>query len=174
MSIALDYSDVQQGDRLIPEGDYEVIIQSAYEDATKGGTQYINIPLIVRNDIEQPYKNAYIWHSIWRAKNPTDRDKIFGGYLSSQLLRVCQAVGIPSDTRFEDLTALLDTLSGKLLRVKVKHNEYNNTITAKVQYINETQAKECHHIFKFKDDAAALAQVDGAIVEAKDEDLPFE
>ena len=36
------------------------------------------------------------------------------------------------------------------------------------------QAKECHHIFKFKDDAAALAQVDGAIVEAKDEDLPFE
>lgn len=173
MSIVLDYNDVQQGDRLIPEGDYEVIIKSAYEDTTKGGTQYIHIPLIVRNDIEQPYKNAYIWYSIWRAKNPTDRDKAFGGYLSSQLLRLCQAAGIPSDTRFEDLTALLDTLSGKLLRVKVKHDEYNNTVTAKVQYINETQTKECNHIFQFKDHAAAFAQSDGATVEVEDEDLPF-
>ena len=35
MSIALDYSDVQQGSGLIPEGDYEVIIQSAYEECNQ-------------------------------------------------------------------------------------------------------------------------------------------
>ncbi len=95
--------------------DYGVIIQSAYEDATKDTS--ISIYRLLYVMILSSHIKMHIFGILFGEQNPTDRDKTFGGYLSSQLLRVCQAVGIPSDTRFEDLTALLDTLSGKLLRV---------------------------------------------------------
>ena len=113
---------LQQRKRTHSEGDYGVIIQSAYEDATREGTS-ISIYRLLYVMILSSHIKMHIFGILFGEQNPTDRDKTFGGYLSSQLLRVCQAVGIPSDTRFEDLTALLDTLSGKLLRVKVKHNE---------------------------------------------------
>ena len=34
-------------------------------DATKSRTVYMNIPMIVRNDVEQKCKNMFIWDSIW-------------------------------------------------------------------------------------------------------------
>ena len=39
---------------LIPEGTYEVILKDGgYMDSTKGGTVYMNIPMVVRNDVSQ-------------------------------------------------------------------------------------------------------------------------
>ena len=38
---------------LIEEGEYEVIVAKAFEDATPNGAVFINLHLQVRNDIDQ-------------------------------------------------------------------------------------------------------------------------
>ena len=43
---------------LKPEGDYEVLISKVHIDVTRGGTEYISIPMTIREDVDQPYKNA--------------------------------------------------------------------------------------------------------------------
>ena len=88
------------GGGIIPIGEYEVIIKSALEDVTKGGTPYINVPMIIRNDIEQPYKNAYIWHSIWHVKEPKDADKACGGYSSYGIQTISKAAGLQNGKKY--------------------------------------------------------------------------
>lgn len=161
MSLTINYED-----NLLPEGNYEMVIKSACEDVTKGGTQYISIPMVVRNDIEQKFQNMYLWHQIWRAKSPTKTDQAFGGYLSAQLLRICQAAGIPKGTQFESLQDLLDALKGKPLNVTVYHDEYQNQTSAKLKYSNTTKFPDCKHVFK------SVAQELADITE--EDDLPFD
>ncbi|RJZ60101.1 hypothetical protein DYZ63_01183 [Listeria monocytogenes] len=66
MVFKLDTEDVFGGQ--VEDGVYEVIINHATEDATPSGAEYINVDLIIRNDINQKFKNAHIFHSIWKAK----------------------------------------------------------------------------------------------------------
>ena len=54
---------------LKPEGDYEVLISKVHIDVAKSGTEYISIPMTIREDVDQPYKNAKIFHRIWRKKD---------------------------------------------------------------------------------------------------------
>ena len=52
----------------IPGGDYECIIKYAREDITKSGYIYLKVAMVIRNDIEQNFKNRYIWNTIWKRK----------------------------------------------------------------------------------------------------------
>lgn len=149
MSFGVDYSQASgNSGGIVPEGEYEVIIKSAIEDATPRGAMFINVPLIIRNDIEQPYKNAYIWHKIWQLKQPSDADKACGGYSSKGIQNLSKAAGLENGKKYPDLQAWGDDLKGKLIRVKVKHEEFNNETQVRVQYVNETKHPECKHVFK--------------------------
>ena len=165
----MDYSNIKEGGGLVPEGDYEVVIKSAFIDATPSGTIYINIPLIIRNDIEQPYKNAYIWHALWQKKTPTKQDEEFDGFSSAQIFRLCNAAGIPSDAEFKEFGDILEVLAGKLLRVTLYHDEYNGKTNAKVKFTNVTQHADCKHVFKVKDPV----MTEGEEIPISDDDLPF-
>ena len=161
MALIMEYES-----SLLPQGEYEMVIKSAYEDVTKGGTQYIRIPMVVRNDVEQPYQNAYLWHAVWRAKNPTPQDNAFGGYLSRQILRLCEMAGIPKGTKFESLTDLLDALKNKPLRAGVQHETYQGQTSARLQYTQPTKAPDCRH--KWKSPAGEIQET------VDEEDLPFD
>ena len=165
----MDYSNIKEGGGIIPEGDYEVVIKAAHFDVTPGGSTYINIPLIIRNDVEQPRKNAYIWHALWMKKTPTDQDKEFQGFSAPQIFRLCNAAGIPSDAEFKEFGEILEVLAGKLPRVTVYHDEYNGKITAQVKFTNVTQHADCKHVFKAKDPALT----EGEEIPVSDDDLPF-
>ena len=64
---------------LKPEGDYECLIAKAEErDYTnsKGEEKTcLNISFIIRNDVEQGYKNGHIFHTLWKRREPTENDK---------------------------------------------------------------------------------------------------
>lgn len=51
-----------------------MIISSAVFKETNFGTEYIKMPLLIRNDVEQKFQNAFIWHTIWNKKDAEDCD----------------------------------------------------------------------------------------------------
>ncbi|HAB9065700.1 TPA_asm: DUF669 domain-containing protein, partial [Listeria monocytogenes] len=52
----VDHNDVFTNG--VENGTYEVVLYNANEDATKNGAEFINIDLIIRNDVNQKFQNA--------------------------------------------------------------------------------------------------------------------
>ena len=64
----LDFNNTFEGFAKIEDGVYEVVIDSAVEDATQGGSEFTNFTMTIRNDLDQPFKNQKIWERVWKAK----------------------------------------------------------------------------------------------------------
>jgi len=180
MAFETNYRDNSE---LIPEGFYECVIKSVYEDATKGGKLYINVPLVVRNDVEQKFKNTYLWHSIWKKKEPNQNDLAVNGYAAFGVNMLSQAAGLKEGTRFESMEDWMEALKGLPVRVEVKHelNPYNNQLQARVKKLYPTTAPNCAHHWKTAAansaaEPARTANASGSFENADDmadDDLPF-
>ena len=182
MAFTVDHSQASGGTDLLPEGEYEVIIKYASEDVTKGGTMYINVTCVIRNDIEQKFKNKYVWYSIWRKKEPTPADLSCSGYSSKQIQNLSKAVKLPDGKEYENIADWCDDLKNHVFKVTIEHEEYKGKTQAKVKWTDETKYPECHHIWKKAGDetpaanetASANTPAAGEYVEVtSDDDLPF-
>lgn len=185
MAYTTDYSDIPEGSELIPEGEYECIIKYAGEDATKGGTVYMSVTLVIRNDIDQPCKNKYIWHHIWQKKEPSPADLACSGYSSKQINAVSKAAKLPNGKSYDSLSDWADELKNKIVRVTVEHDEYQGKTSARVKWVNESKYPDCRHKWKGAEDVAdeekpaeksAEQQSNDDFQEVKttsDDDLPF-
>ena len=128
---------------IVPEGTYEVILKDGgYMDVTKGGTTYLNIPMVVRNDVEQKCKNMFIWDSIW--VNSTQK------HIDFKISSISAAVGIPPGTEFDDFEQWGAFLKNKVLRVTVKHEEYQGKMQANISGYYKTAFPNVKHVFKPK------------------------
>lgn len=172
-------TNYQNNTDIIPEGIYECVIKSVYEDATKGGTVYINVPLVVRNDIEQKFQNAYIWHSIWKKREPTERDLAVGGYSAFGVNSLSQAARLKEGTHFEGIEDWMEALKGLPVRARVEHETYNGQTQARVKRLYPTQYPDCGHVWKSAASGAAPALPSPQAAPAvppdieDDGDLPF-
>lgn len=184
MGFTTNFSGVSEGSDLLPEGEYETIIKYAGEDATKGGTVYINVTCVVRNDVDQKYKNKYIWHSIWHKKEPSPADIACGGYSSKQINSLSKAAGLPDGKEYATLSDWCDELKNHCIRITVEHEEYNGKTNARVKWVNESKHPNCHHLWKGEEDIpadvdpvpATTQQPNDDFQEVKttsDDDLPF-
>ena len=182
----VDYSAVQESSYgALPEGNYECVIESTQEKATKNGKEALNIRLIVRNDLTKvealaetngKYANRYLFDDHWK------RD-IDGRYIyhMGNLMYVLKAAGIPEGTAINSMDDLHEILRGKPVKVytKVEKSDYSgedeNTIApwgySKSDYPN------IQHQFKGKDDTKATDSnpFEGVNTGAdiSDDDLPF-
>lgn len=128
----VDYSNTQENSfGPLPEGNYECVIQSTQEKATKNGKEALEIKLVVRNDLKNApqlaetngkYANRILWDDHWK------RD-INGRYIyhMENLMYVLKAAGIPEGTEINSMDDLHDILRGKPVKVftKVEHNDYS-------------------------------------------------
>ncbi len=169
MGFSVNHNEASKGGGLIPEGEYEVIIKEAFLDVTKGGTAFINIPMIIRNDVEQPYQGAYIWHPLWKRKEPTTDDLACAGFSIKQIQTLSKAAGLENGKQYADLSDWCLDLRHRPLRVTVRHEEYNGRVSAKVGYINETRKSTVSHQFKNSD----MAPTGMEEIEDEDDDMPF-
>ncbi|WP_312694089.1 DUF669 domain-containing protein [Caproiciproducens sp.] len=180
MAYSVNYDEAAEGPDLIPEGEYECIIKYAGEAATNGGTVYMGVTFVIRNDIDQPCKNKYIWHHIWQKKEPTPADQQCSGYSSKQINAVSKAAKLPNGKKYESLSDWADELKNKIVRVTVEHDEYQGKVSAKVKWVNETKFPTCNHRWKnantdisADDEPAPEQQGFTEVKNASDDDLPF-
>lgn len=188
MAFTNDYSKASQGG-LKPEGDYEALIVKAEEKPTKSGKLHLNLNLVIRNDVDQNYQNGYLFHTLWKRKEPTEADNQVNGYGFSQIMSLGKAAGLPNGKNYESLADFLQELIGKPVRAHVVHDEYNGNKRETIAWFNPTDYPEVKHVMKKKSDVnpdgyasaaqqttyvnTPAAQAVAAQAVGDDDDLPF-
>ena len=136
MAITTNYEQTRD---IIPEGTYEFQIGPASVATTKGGTEYISIPMTIRKDIDQQQKGRVLYHAIWKKHEPNNMDAQIGGYNFGSVMAILKSAGIPAGTEFESLKDMLKAVEGKPVRCTVAHDEYNGRTSAKINTFSPSQ-----------------------------------
>lgn len=124
----------------LPTGEYEMIINKAYEDATPSGAENLTIDLIVRNDLKQvngleetngKYANRHVFNANWKRKTTQQYDL-------ENFQHILAAVGVPAGTAVQSVDHFCQLLNGKPVRVYVKKevDDYNTTDESNPVYRN--------------------------------------
>ena len=152
MGFKANWSEAAQSNSLKPEGDYECLIAKAEEcDYTnsKGEEKTcLNISFIIRNDVEQGYKNGHIFHTLWKRRKPTENDMQVNGYGFNQVMTLGKAAGLPDGKDYDSLEQFLEELIKKPVRVTIKHGEWNGEKREEVSWLNPTKFPTVKHTFK--------------------------
>ena len=148
MGFRNDFSQAQQNSDLKPEGDYEVIIVKIEERATPNGKLGLNLSMVIRNDVEQSYKNGYIFHTLWKRREPTPADMQVNGYGFGQIMALGKAVSLPDGKDYADLGEFLGDVAKRPLRVHLTHETYQNVKRERVSYMEPTHFPEVRHVMK--------------------------
>lgn len=150
MNFTTNYENVGTGSDLIPEGKYECVVKAAAMNRTSQGKPYFDVRLVIRNDVSQKFANRYIFHSIWKKKEPSDADMQVEGFSFAQIMSLAKAAQLPAGKSYASLDEMGKDLIGKPVLVEVEHNTNpnNGQTNERVKYVNETKYPDCKHVFK--------------------------
>ncbi len=147
MGFSTNYENVDDYG-LVPAGMYEVVIRNIEERTTKNGKTGLNLYLVIRNDVEQKQQNRYLFHTLWKRKEPTQADMQVQGYGFNQLMQLAKAAKLPSGKAYETVEELCKDLMRRPLLVKVKHGEWSGQLREEIERIEESKFPQCNHVFK--------------------------
>lgn len=151
----------------IQDGTYETVITKFEENATQAGTEFADVRLTVRNDIDQKYKNNIIFHRVWKAKATQKYDMRFFNTIGS-------AAQLQQGKQYNSIEELFQDFLGKPVRVTVKNetSEYNGKTyeNLNVKRWEKTKFQELSHKFKTEDGVNPFA---GNEQEEDTTDYPF-
>lgn len=153
MGFSTDYSEVKEEYGLIPEGEYEVVIRNIEQRTTPNGSVGLSMSLVIRNDVDQKCKDRYVFHNLWKRREPTDADKQVQGYSFNQVMRLAKSAKLPSGKAFETVLDLCEELMKRPIRITIEHETYNEKERENVKYINESKFPDCKHVPKEKQPA---------------------
>ena len=144
-----NYDNVGNGSELLPEGRYEVVIKTAQLNATKNDTPYIDVRMVIRNDVEQKYQNKYIFHSLWKKREPSPQDLSVDGYSFKQLMSLAKAAKLPSGKNYGSIEELCADFVGKCVIAEIEHKpDKNEQLRERVKFCYESAFPNCKHVFK--------------------------
>lgn len=166
----------------VDQGEYEMVINKAGENATPNGAETFQVDLIVRNDLKKvkglentngKYANRHIFNDNWKRKATQQYDL-------ESMEQMLYAAGVPDGTEINSMQDFANHLIGKPVRVYVKKqwSDYKGEDENQVAPWNysPTQFPEVQHEFKNDKDK----QVDDPYknnatedVDISDSDLPF-
>lgn len=169
--ITLDFDNTFEGFGEIEDGYYECIIEKVYEDASPSGAENVTFRLVIRNDVDQPYKNYKMWERIYRRKVDNKLPMIMFNTIG-------KAAKLPNGKAYNSLEELMEDYEGKPVLVFVKNetSEYNGQ---KYENLNvkswmETKYPNIQHQYKQSQDNNATTNnnvFDGGSI--SDDELPF-
>lgn len=181
-----DYSNVEEVEfGALPTGEYECIIKSVTEKATKNGKEAVNIALVVRNDLKEvpelknqngKYADRWVFVDEWKR----DINGVYK-YKMDNFMHYLSAINVPEGTEVKDMNHLFELLTHKPVLVYIK--EEDNTYNGETKKINtvapwnfkQTKFPQVNHVFKEKEDKKEdnpFANSTGP-VDVQDDDLPF-
>ncbi|MDE7194515.1 MAG: DUF669 domain-containing protein [Oscillospiraceae bacterium] len=132
MAFKIDPNATGTSYSLKPEGYYEVIIESAYiEDYTRADgtkTQRIKLKYIIRNDVDQRYKNACIFHDIWqrREEKLTELDRTVENFHYDNLMGLANALPLSKEKEYANVAELVADFAGKPVKAHLYHEAGTN------------------------------------------------
>lgn len=179
MGFKANQAEAEQGFQIKPEGDYECIIASVEERTTRNGATGLNFSLVIRNDVEQKFKNSYIFDTLWKRKQPTPADQSVNGYGFGQVMAYGKAAQLPDGKDYENLEQFIQDLINKPIRVTLKHGEYNGQPQENVSFKNITKFPQVKHVMKLKTNVTSDTYATPATATKTqpelpiDDDLPF-
>ena len=174
----------------LPTGEYEMIINKAYEDATPSGAENLTVDLIVRNDLTQvtglsesngKYANRHVFNANWKRKATNQYDL-------ENFQHILEAVGVPAGTAIESVDHFCQLLTGKPVRVYVKKevDDYNTTDPNNPVYRNavapwnysKSQFPNSNHTFPDGQSPQSLTTDNNPfekrdVADISDSDIPF-
>lgn len=166
MTFQFDFNDTFEGG--VQDGTYEVAIYTMNENATQGGSEYIDLRLVIRNDIDQKGKNQLIFHRIWKTKAT-------GKYNKTMINTIGKAAKMDANKEYNSLQDVFDDLVRRPLKVTVKNekseyngNEYTNL---NVKTWAESMFPDVQHVFKTQTEDPFKGE--NKAVEVSGDDLPF-
>lgn len=109
----LDFSKADDGS--IKDGTYEAVISSVKEDAAKTGTEFLNFDVVVRNDIDQKYKNAHVFQKVWRSKET-------GKYNQGRLMAIAKAAGMQDGKHYTSFEDFCNDFTGQPVKITVRNS----------------------------------------------------
>lgn len=159
----VDYNEAQEFGN-VADGDYEVVVARVNEDATKGGAEFINFDLVIRNDISQPFANSHVFHKIWKAKET-------GKYNRGSVMNLAKMFQLPDGKEYPSFEDFLNDFHLKTAKIRVKNetSEYNGKTyeNLNVKKFGLTSFPSLQHQFK-----GSVAPTRPSI-DISDDDLPF-
>lgn len=160
----IDYDKAQEFGN-VADGEYEVVVFNVKEDATPGGAEYLNFDLIIRNDIQQSYKNSHIFHKVWKSKET-------GKYSQGMVMALAKNFGLPDGKSYASFDDFLNDFAMRTAKVRVK-NETSESNGKKYENLNVKKLEtskfpELQHQFKSNNTTPQQS-----IPDIQDEDLPF-
>jgi Protein of unknown function (DUF669) len=177
MAFQLDHDNIFELN--VPDGEYEVFINSVGENVTQNGSEYIQVDLIIRNDVSQPSRNGHIFHKIWRTKAT-------GEYNPKNFNIIGKAAELPNKKSYHSMEELFDDLRGRPVRVKVKNekSEYNGKeyenlnvkawektkIDGPIRHVKKEQQQQTQQQTQRAGNDGFFG---GSQITIRDEDLPF-
>ena len=172
---SLDFNETFEGYQKIEDGVYEVIIDSAMEDATQGGAEFTNFTMTIRNDLNQPFKNQKIWNRVFKAKAT-------GKYNMMMFNTIGKAAQLQNGKTYNSFEELLDDYRGKPVQVYVENekSEYNGKTyeNLNVKQWKPTAFPQLNHQWKQSNDNGQSNGNDpfrnnGQPIDIQESDLPF-
>ena len=146
----------------IKDGVYEVFVSSVREEETKSGRTSIQAVLTVRNDVEQPFQNALIFHNVW---SPKDTNKL----TEANYQTIAKQLGIPNGTKIESMDDFWKAMQFNTLKVTVKTSTSGQYTNVNVVRFEPSTNTLLNHVNKQGDKVAeANLPVDVSI-----DSLPF-
>ena len=126
MGFSTNYENIGSGNELLPVGNYEVIVKSAAPNTTKNGAPFLDIRMVIRNDIAgQHYQNKYIFHSIYKNRNPSPLDMQVDEYSFKKLMGLAKAAKLPAGKDYATVEDLCKDFINKCINVEIEHQEDN-------------------------------------------------
>lgn len=146
MAFRTNSSKANEGSSVKEEGYYEVIIDAAeVRTIPSSGKQKVGLCYVIRNDVEQKYRNGLIFHDVWKKREPNEDDMQVDGFNFGQLMSIASAAKLPDGQEYETLDKFLAELRGKAVRVHLFHDEYNGKIYEKVDRHMPTDFPDVKH-----------------------------
>lgn len=157
----LDFNDKFEGG--VADGKYEVVVNMVKEDATPSGSEFVQVDLIIRNDVQQKFSNAHIFHRIWKSKDT-------GKYNFKSFNTLGWAFRLQEGKNYKDLNDLLQDFLYKTALVTVKNetSEFNGKTYENLNVKRWEQSKFTNLQHQFKNKEPQVQSVD-----ISDDDLPF-
>lgn len=158
---------------LIPEGDYEVVLETAEIKKTKDETKrYINCMFKIREDVEQGSKGRVVFDTIWSDReNPNQFDK-------RKLHKILLTQGPNGKYSFADDDEIVQHINGLTMIVHVNKNgadQYHQEDYNEVKYCSYKPSKAQPKTIGFNPTQTAPGVVTAAGIDFNvvDDDLPF-